>query len=386
MSFHGRLKSLIPLSLSALLLLSGCEGILPNQVNEKEKTGEALPSGDQYRNQDGDPEFVLPLKAAIATLPAKNSLIAIDIEKEAATGEIPVGNNPVGLTLDKKEPRKYAYVANYGSNAISIINLQTATVERFVESGESPWDVEINGEGTYLYAANSGDNTVAVIDVARRVRTRKVQFDKSAFPNFRAREIVTNPAAKDEAFVVSDGNAGSVSSPIGMIVKLNANQLQGAITVNSAIRLTKGAITPNGKRLLVTDQGRPTLWSIDLASFAVTPIALPSPAYDVVIAPDGETAYVSLPDLNAVSGIDLVTNTAGSPNTTSAIHEGAEEGGHYFPQVLALGADAKDLWFQTGGSGGLGTFANLSGTLFTKSPTYLRLDVRASLGDFALIP
>ena len=369
-----------------MLFLSGCQGLLPNQVLEKEKTGEALPGGDQYRNPEGDGEFVLPLKAAIATLPARNALIAFDTEKGAVTGEIPVGNYPVGLALDRKEPRKYAYVANYGSNAISIVDLQKGLVERFVESGESPWDVAINGEGSYLYAANSGDNTVAVIDIAKRTRTRKVQFDKSAYPNFRAREVVTNPAAKDEAFVISDGNSGTDSSPGGTIVKLNAHQIIGKIMIGTANRLTKGVVTPDGKRLLVTDQGRAVLWTVDLSTFAAMPITLVSPGYDVVVAPDGETAYVSMPDIHAVSGVDLVTNIAGIPRASSAILEDPVEGWHYFPQLLALDADAQNLWFQSGGSGKLGMYSNISGMQYAKPSTQLRLDVGAPQGDFALIP
>ena len=60
----------------------------------------------------------------------------------------------------------YAYVANYGSNTVSVINTSTNTVSATVTVGTGPIGVAINPAGTYVYVANNGGNTVSVINTS----------------------------------------------------------------------------------------------------------------------------------------------------------------------------------------------------------------------------
>lgn len=396
MSIAIQKNKLRALSLSIVLLMSGCTGLLPNQVLDQNHSGADFQNGqlDGSGNDASDksnsaidqsdnasPSFTIPLKAAVATQPAKNSLLVMDIEQGKAVGTIPVGNFPVGLALDKTAPSKYAYVANYGSNAIALVNLQSNSVEKYIESGENPWDVEINSAGSFLYSANSGDNTVAVIDVTKRARTRKFTFDESAYTNFRAREIAINPAVADEAFVISDRNAGTVNSPLGNVVRLDSQNSKTKYSINGAGRLGKAAVTPDGKRLLITDQERAFLWSIDLTSGAAMPITIVAPSYDIVVSPDSKFAYISIPTINAVAGIDLTTNTSGA-----AVLTRSEPPLHYSPQILTLSVDGSSLWFLAGGTGDVGRFSSFKGVQFLEEPKNMFDGLTAYLGDIALTP
>lgn len=393
MVISTRMNKFRALSLSIVLLLSGCTGLLPNQVLDQSdsgadnKNGQSDGSGNNASNKSNAatdqtdntrPIFSIPLKAVIATQPAKNALIVMDIEQGKAVGTIPVGNFPVGLALDKKSPGKYAYVANYGSNAVALVNLQSNSVEKYIEAGENPWAVGVNSAGSFLYAVNAGDNTVAVIDIAKRARTRKVIFSEWQ-SNFRAREIAINPAVADEAFVISDRNAGTATSPRGLIVQINSFSTRTLYEIGGANRLGKAAVTPDGKRLLITDHARPCLWSVNLSTGAAMAITIPAPGYDVVISPDGNAAYVSMPEINAVIGIDLATNTSGSPALTMSTGHL-----HYSPQILTLSADGSSLWFLAGGTGDIGRFSSVNGVTFAEKPKNMLGEPTAFLGNIVL--
>ena len=59
-----------------------------------------------------------------------------------------------------------AYVTNYGSNTVSVINTATNTVVGTVPVGSSPWGVTFAAGGARAYVNNSGANNVSVINVA----------------------------------------------------------------------------------------------------------------------------------------------------------------------------------------------------------------------------
>lgn len=80
--------------------------------------------------------------------------------------QISVGINPYGLAITPNG--QYVYVANQGSNTVSVINAATNLVIKTISGFDNPSSVTINPAGTKAYVANSaygGANTVAVIDI-----------------------------------------------------------------------------------------------------------------------------------------------------------------------------------------------------------------------------
>ena len=75
----------------------------------------------------------------------------------------------------------YAYVANYGSNSVSVINTSTNTVSTTVTVGSSPYGVAINPAGTYAYVANHGSNTVSVINTSTNTVSATVTVGSGPF-------------------------------------------------------------------------------------------------------------------------------------------------------------------------------------------------------------
>ncbi len=75
---------------------------------------------------------------------------------------IPVGSEPYGLTTASISGTTYVYVANIGSNDVSVINTATNTVSSTVNVGVKPYYA--SAIGTNVYVTNGASNTVSVID------------------------------------------------------------------------------------------------------------------------------------------------------------------------------------------------------------------------------
>ncbi|MNL03293.1 Lactonase, 7-bladed beta-propeller [compost metagenome] len=299
----------------------------------------------------------------------------VSLIQRTPTGDpIPAGSAPANMAINPRSDREYLYVANHSTNTISFLNVRTRQKEVSVASGDRPWDVSITPDGLALYVTNTGDKTVSLIDVESRSTLKNFTFEPSAYPNFMPRGIATQPpstpsnpgneARKTEAYVISEGNSGSAGSPAGQIVVLKGQQTASTFTINSAVKLWKGAVTADGNRLLVTDRGRQTLWSVDLTSGAATPITLPSAGWDVVV--HGLTAFVSMPDVGVIASIDLNTNTVAE--TTPATPEGSQNKIQRQPKALAINSNGTELWAALAGSNEVVVIPSIDKTKFGFKP------------------
>lgn len=89
----------------------------------------------------------------------------------AVVGEIQVGNSPLGIAVTADGTR--AYVANFafGSNTVSVVDLEARVVVREIVVGSRPAGVAIAPDGRFAYVSNFISNTVSVIETAtNRVR------------------------------------------------------------------------------------------------------------------------------------------------------------------------------------------------------------------------
>jgi YVTN family beta-propeller protein len=288
------------------------------------------------------------------------------IQRTPSGDAIPAGSAPANMAINPRSDREYLYVANHSTNTVSFLNVRTRQKEVAVASGERPWDVAVTPDGRYLYVTNIGDKTVAMIDVETRSRVKPFTFEPSAYPNFSPRGVATHPITtpaenprRTEAYVISEGVANSA----GEVVVLKGQQTGTKYTVNGAGQLWKGAVTADGNRLLVTDRRVSTLWSIDLATGAATPITLTSPAWDVVVSGNSQkpAAFVSLPDIGSIAAIDLSTNTADRPQSVTPQGAGTKT---RQPQALALNSQGTELWAALYGSNEVVVFPQLDGTTF----------------------
>jgi YVTN family beta-propeller protein len=149
-----------------------------------------------------------------------------------------------------------AYVANEGSESVSVIDTATNTVSPTpIKVGRFPFAIAIAPDGKTAYVANNGAESVSVINTA------------------------TNTASPTTIKVGTE--------PLAI------------------------AITPDGKTAYVANNGSESVSVIDTATNTVspTPIKVGGFPFAIAIAPDGKTAYVANEGSESVSVINTATNT-----------------------------------------------------------------------------
>ncbi|MBN1202778.1 MAG: beta-propeller fold lactonase family protein [Anaerolineae bacterium] len=101
----------------------------------------------------------------IAVNPDSNSVTMLDTTTHAVT-EIPVGIDPRAVTVETHPAASRAYIANQGSDSVSVLDLTTRTITNEIAVGDRPVGVVLSPDGTQLYVAELGDDSVRVIDTA----------------------------------------------------------------------------------------------------------------------------------------------------------------------------------------------------------------------------
>ena len=103
---------------------------------------------------------------------SSNNVSVIDLSTNTVTTTITVGTNPRSVAVNPAGT--YAYVGNYNSNNVSVIDLSTNTVTTTIPVGTGPYAIAINPAGTYAYVTNYGTATVSVIDLSTNTVTTTI--------------------------------------------------------------------------------------------------------------------------------------------------------------------------------------------------------------------
>ncbi len=251
--------------------------------------------------------------------------------------------------------RELAYVANYSSASVSVIDTQTNLVVDTIEldpEEASPGSIAISLDGTRAFLTNSGTpgNLIVIDTVANEaVKTvllgpflsgvaiapngtvyigkgssvfdpadRVVLFDAST-------ELVTGSIPIDnfpsDVAVTPNGAFAYVPGVLGFptgevlpffisVIDTATNAVVDTIALGANQSPRDVGFAPNGDRAYVTIGGDNQLLVVDTATNqAVTAIAVGRAPCDVVVSPDARFAYVTNRLSNDVSVVDLSTNT-----------------------------------------------------------------------------
>ena len=222
-----------------------------------------------------------------------NTVSVIDSATNNVTATVPVGSYPRGVAVNPEGTK--VYVTNTGSNTVSVIDSATKNVTATVNLGIYPWGVAVNPEGTKVYVTNTGSNTVSAIDTATNTVIATVP-------------VGTNPlgiAVNPEGTKVYAANIGS--STVSVIDSATKNV---TATVNVGYNPAGVAVNPAGTKVYVTNAGSNTVSVIDSATNNVTAtVPVGSYPWGVAVNPAGTKVYVANQLNNDVSVIDSVTNT-----------------------------------------------------------------------------
>ena len=93
-----------------------------------------------------------------------NNVSVIDTSSDTVVATVPVGNGPFRIVFTNEGAK--AYVTNYGSGTVSVISTTRNQVIHTVAVGTNPWGIALSPDGTKVYVANSGSGNVSIIDTA----------------------------------------------------------------------------------------------------------------------------------------------------------------------------------------------------------------------------
>jgi YVTN family beta-propeller protein len=122
------------------------------------------------------PRFVLDTGAinqkAFVLDNTDNTVRVVDLTTNLVAGNQPtVGANPIWAALSADSTQ--VYVANQGSNTLSVINIASQTVVATIATGNGPSFIAVDRGLNRVYVSNRNDNTVSIYDAAQAPLTLK---------------------------------------------------------------------------------------------------------------------------------------------------------------------------------------------------------------------
>ncbi|MGB9941312.1 PKD domain-containing protein [Methanosarcina sp.] len=194
----------------------------------------------------------------------------------------------------------YAYITNFNSNTVSVINTSSNTVTATVPVGTDPFGAAVSPDGSKVYVANANydrSGTVSVIDRATNRVTATVDIGYKYSPC----GVAVTPDGKK--VYVTDRDINGVSAIDTVTNTVTA-------TVPAGVNPLGAAITPDGTKVYVTNRYSNNVSVIDTGTNTVTAtvkVGLGPSA--VTVDQAGTKLYVANCESNTISVIDTSSNT-----------------------------------------------------------------------------
>ncbi len=244
---------------------------------------------------------------AYVTNGVSNTVTVLDVVNVRLDREIPVGPNPVAVAVSPT--RHEAYVVNSGTAGnlgyVSIINAESNAVAANIQVHRQPVSIDLDAAGDRAYVANAGSNTISVLDLKAR------------------REIATIGAGEEpaEARPSPDGKTVVVPNRRGNSVSLVDPALR---TVRAYFEGCPGAadavVLPDSSKAFVACSGGHQVMAISLARSDAHPaepdrleavLDVGRAPVQLALKPDGGELFVSNSQSNSISEVVTTTNDVG---------------------------------------------------------------------------
>ena len=233
------------------------------------------------------------------------------------TATVSVGSNPDGVAYDSSN--NYIYVANCGSNTVSVINGANNSVVATVSVGSSPEGVAYDSSNNYIYVVNLNSGTVSVINGANNSVVATVSG-------------VSHPLAvaydsSNNYIYVADNSASAVSVIFSLSVSASSSQnptdLGNSVTFSSVVSGGTGSYTYQWYQNNTSISGATSSTYTTSFSYAG------SPQIYVVVKDDGATLQSSTisETVNSDPSVSIVssqnpTDTGNSIKLSSTVSNG----------------------------------------------------------------
>ncbi|WP_161964488.1 MBG domain-containing protein [Mucilaginibacter endophyticus] len=231
------------------------------------------------------------------------------------------GTTPITATI-KARPLSsdFAYVANYGSNNVSVVSTLSNTVIATIPVGTKPFGVSVNPNSTLVYITNEGSNSVSVINTLTNAVTATIPVGQNP------RGVAVSPDGK-RVYVTNFGE-NSVS-----VINALTNTVISTITVGQSPYGV--AVTPDGSKLYVANYNSNTVSAVNTSTGnVIATMQAQSNPLGVAISPDGTRVYVTNFGFYTITAINATNNTV-IDNFSAATN----------PTALTVSADGSRVYF-----------------------------------------
>ena len=111
-----------------------------------------------------------------------DTVTVLDVVNVRIDRELPVGHNPVAVAASPT--RNEIYVVNSGAppanGSLSVIDAEHNAVVATIPLHRQPVSIDLKADGTLAYVANSGSNSVSVIDLKARRELAQIRRGRPA--------------------------------------------------------------------------------------------------------------------------------------------------------------------------------------------------------------
>ena len=101
-----------------------------------------------------------------------NTVSVIDVSSNTVIETVSVGINPIGVATSPDGSK--VFVTNNNSNTVSEIDTISNTVSATIGVGDNPYGAAVSPDGNTLYVANYSSHTLSVIDVLTNAVTANI--------------------------------------------------------------------------------------------------------------------------------------------------------------------------------------------------------------------
>lgn len=223
-----------------------------------------------------------------------NTLTVIDTASNTTIATIAVGTGPQGVAVNASTNR--AYVTNSGSNSLSVIDTNSNTVLATVGVGAGPTGIAINPATNRAYITNKNNSTLSVMDTTNYTVIATIAVGSGPL------SVALNPATS-RAYV-TNSNSNNIS-----VINTANNSFVATIPVGLAPQGV--ALHPAANRAYVANSSSNTLTVIDTSSNSViTALPIANGPLGIAVNPAANRIYVTNSGSNTLTVIDTTNNTS----------------------------------------------------------------------------
>jgi YVTN family beta-propeller protein len=241
---------------------------------------------------------------AYVTNGGSNTVTVLDVVNVRLDRELPVGPNPVAVAASPTRNEVYVVNSGAGVNAgfVSVINSENNSVAANIQVHRQPVSIDLDSAGERAYVANAGSNTISVIDLTTRREIAAIGAGEEP--------VEARPAPDGKTVVVPNrrGNSVSLVDPAARGVRAYFEGCQGA---------SDAVVLPDSSKAFVACSGGHQVMAIALARPDAHP-AQPdrleammdvgrAPVH-LALKPDGGEVFVSNSLSNSISEVYASTD------------------------------------------------------------------------------